>query len=40
MTDYELVTILIEFINIVWTIFATYVSIVFRPDIRTSQEFL
>ena len=29
MTDYELLTILIEFINIVWTIFATYVSIVF-----------
>ena len=29
MTDYELLTTLIEFINIVWTIFATYVSIVF-----------
>ncbi len=29
MTDYELLTVLIEFINIVWTIFATYVSIVF-----------
>jgi len=29
MTDYELLTILVEFINIVWTIFATYVSIVF-----------
>ena len=29
MTDYELLTILIEFINIVWLIFATFVSIVF-----------
>ena len=29
MTDYELLTILIEFINIMWTIFATFVSIVF-----------
>ena len=29
MTDYELLTILIEFFNIVWTIFATFVSIVF-----------
>jgi predicted membrane channel-forming protein YqfA (hemolysin III family) len=29
MTDYELLTVTIEFINIVWAIFATYVSIVF-----------
>ena len=29
MTDYELLTVIIEFINIVWAIFATYVSIVF-----------
>ena len=29
MTDYELVSLLIEFINTTWVIFATYVSIVF-----------
>ncbi len=29
MTDYELLTIFIEFVNTTWTIFATYVSIVF-----------
>ncbi|MDA1371637.1 MAG: hypothetical protein O2971_12875 [Proteobacteria bacterium] len=29
MTDFELLTIFIEFINTTWTIFATYVSIVF-----------
>ena len=29
MTDYELLSIFIEFTNTVWTIFATYVSIVF-----------
>ena len=29
MTDYELLNIFIEFTNTVWTIFATYVSIVF-----------
>ena len=29
MTDFELLTILIEFINTTWMIFATYVSIVF-----------
>ena len=29
MTDYELVSVLIEFINTTWAIFATYVSIVF-----------
>ena len=29
MTDYELLSVFQEFINITWTIFATYVSIVF-----------
>ena len=29
MTDYELLSIFIEFINTTWTIFATYVSVVF-----------
>ncbi len=29
MTDYELLTIFIEFVNTTWIIFATYVSIVF-----------
>jgi hypothetical protein len=29
MTDYELLTIFIEFVNTLWIIFATYVSIVF-----------
>ena len=29
MTDYELLTIFIEFVNTTWMIFATYVSIVF-----------
>ena len=29
MTDYELLSIFIEFINTTWMIFATYVSIVF-----------
>ena len=29
MTDYELLTIFIEFVNTTWLIFATYVSIVF-----------
>ena len=29
MTDYELLSIFIEFINTTWAIFATYVSIVF-----------
>jgi len=29
MTDYELLTIFIEFVNTVWMIFATFVSVVF-----------
>ncbi len=29
MTDFELLSVFIEFINTTWTIFATYVSIVF-----------
>ena len=29
MTDHELITIFIEFVNTTWTIFGTYVSIVF-----------
>lgn len=29
MTDYEMLSILIEFASTIWTVFATYVSIVF-----------